>query len=161
MPRAPRPAGDLHPAAVKMTAALVAQNMPMTWNELCVVAGLIPGNGYFYSGKKAMLETGYVAERDGMVEATAAARTAVGKPSDPLSPDEIVTLWRAKLTEPAPKMLAYIAEHSDRAVTQDELSKATATKPGNGYWYKGIKALRVANLVEQSGGAYRATPILR
>lgn len=160
-PRVARPVGELHPAAVKMTAAMVAQNTPMTWNELCVVSGLIPGNGYFFSGKKSMVEAGFVADHGGMIEPTDAARKAVGPARNALAPEEIVAMWRAKLTEPAPKMLAYIAEHSDRVVTQDELSKATATKPGNGYWYKGIKALRVAGLVEQSGGAYQAASILR
>lgn len=156
------PSGEVHPAAVKMTAALVRQGEAVTWAELCTLAGMVPGNGYFYAGRKDMTARGYFVDVGGdRITLSGAARDAVGKTEAPLKRSEIVAIWTAKHDGAAPSMLQYLGKHANRTVSTDELAQAIGMKPGNGYWYRGVKLLRDAGLIEQSGGAFGLTDLLK
>jgi hypothetical protein len=108
---------------------------------------MIPGNGYFYKGKKQLLDGMYVFEHEGQViiQDPAEGRTR------PLTRTEIMATW-SKLKQPAPRMLEYLLSKSTPPASIDVLAAAIGAKPGNGYWYGGIKALRNANLIEDGKG---------
>lgn len=144
------PAGgnQLDGAAVKLLEAFKRYPVGgLTWEEACIVAGMIPGNGYFYKGKKQLLDGMYVFEHEGQViiQDPAEGRTR------PLTRTEIMATW-SKLKQPAPRMLEYLLSKSTPPASIDVLAAAIGAKPGNGYWYGGIKALRNANLIEDGKG---------
>lgn len=146
--------GDLHPGAAKMLTAL-ERNYPNTypWDQVCVLAGIIPGNGYFYGGKKSLLASGLIYEQEGRVGAEN------GKNINPIGKDEIVRMWSAKLKQPAPDMLNVLFAQKEIGVS--DLAAEIGKKPGNGYWYGGIKALRDAGLIVQNGNTLRVTELLQ
>jgi len=157
----PRPArqqsdGSLSGAATALLEAIQRYPDGLTWDDACIVAAMLPGNGYFYRGKKDLMEGGHVSERDGKVVAKRGAGSG-----DPLGLSEIVTQWSGKVGAPGGPMLAYLAKRRGAWVDTDELSAAINAKPGNGYWYRGVKSIRKANLIEQESGRFRISTFLR
>ena len=136
-------------AAIKLLGAFERYpSTGLTWDEACIVAGLVPGNGYFYGGKKRLIDGAHVVEdgeRFRVTRATTAARHATKQ--------EILATW-SKLKQPAPRMLEVLLR-TNRQMPVDELAGAIGAKPGNGYWYGGVAALRDANLIEDGKGAIR------
>ncbi|BEV44712.1 helicase HerA-like domain-containing protein [Afipia carboxidovorans] len=160
-PSKPKPAasGELDGAAMKLLAA-VCRYDGITWDNTCIVAGILPGNGYFYKAKKALVEGGYVRQAEGLVTHSAAGRNANGGTGSPATLREIVSLWTAKVGAPGDQMLQFIANHRGHQVTTEQMSAAIGTKPGNGYWYKGVKSIRKANLIDQDKGSFRLSAFL-
>lgn len=146
--REPVPAkttGDLSPAASKLLGALARYpNGLPTWEDAAIIAGMPAGNGYFYGGRKELIARGYALNDTRAVPSREGLVVAGGKKS-PLSRQEIVAIWTAKLKSPAGIMLEHVAKVG--SCTLAELAQATSVKPGNGFWYGGIKALRKAGLV--------------
>lgn len=160
--------GGLNAAGAKLLVPLLRnRGRSYRWEQVATLACMISGNGYFYGGRKALIDGGFVVEADGVV----CAMQPVPPPYDTLNgpsalgritPAEIVDLWSRKLKSPAPDMLAYLFAHAGRTVAVDDLARAINKKPGNGYWYGGVAALRDAGLVEQpQGGGIRVTELLR
>lgn len=155
-PAAP-PDGSLTGAAPGLLAALARG--ATSWEHAAVLAGIIPGNGYFYKGRKALIDGGLVMEGE-PIEITAKAMRSIER-KDPPRLAEIVTLWSNKLRSPGDRILQHLAGRPDRAVGTDDLAAAIGAKSGNGYWYKGVKVARDANLIEQLNGTFRLTEFLR
>lgn len=147
--------GALHPAAEKMLAAL-QRNYPSryTWEQVACLAGIVPGNGHYYHGIKSLRESGNVIVFDDGVSAHGEHESLAR-----IRPVDVVDTWSRKLTPPATDMLAVIFER--RTVSTNELAAAIAKKPGNGYWYRGVKALRDAGLIVQEGNTFKVSEILR
>jgi hypothetical protein len=147
----PKDANGLDAAATKLLEAF-RRYPALTFEEACIVAGMMPGNGYFYGGKKRLLAGGFLNERDGRF----AVVGANGRPTfRPVTRDEILSTW-SKLKQPAPIMLGkLLALGKGGTMSVDQLAQLTGLKPGNGYWYGGIKLLRNANLIEDQKGSIR------
>ncbi len=153
-------ANGLDGAALNLLRAIDAYSgRGLTWDEACIVAGMKPGNGYFYGGKKRLLDGAYVEERDGRVYLGLVGHFPAGDDVH-LSRSELVRIWQ-KLKQPAPRMLEYLAEQGARTVPVDELARAISCKPGNGYWYGGVAQLRDANLIEDTKGSLRLSEFMR
>lgn len=161
---APGPSDALRGAAPSLLMALArldrnGKPQAKTWEEAAVLAGLVPGNGYFYKGRKELIDRGLVADVDGP-KITSSGLIQFGK-LHPLSLGAIVSIWRNKLRSPGDQILAQLADIPTRTVGTDELAAALSIKPGNGYWYKGVKVARDANLIEQDKGSFRLSEFLR
>jgi hypothetical protein len=150
--------GSLDGAALNLLRAINAYPVRgLSWDEACIVAGIIPGNGYFYRGKKQLIDGGHVAERDGKLFQTSEALPKANAAH--LTRRELAGTWM-KIKSPGDKMLAYLVEQGARAVSTEELASAIGAKPGNGYWYTGVKALRSANLIAEQRGSFRLADFL-
>ena len=68
-----------HPAGCKLLMA-AAQHAPgrFTWGQLATLAGLKPSGGHFNAGRKSPRGSGYIAEQDELVAATADGLKAAG-----------------------------------------------------------------------------------
>lgn len=151
----------LNGAAEKLLQALVTVREAKKWTEICVLAGLAYANGYFYGGRKMLIDTGLAEESGGLVLVTSAGARVAGGMRDAVTRAEIVATWSAKLRSPGGLMLQAIAGARSLQMDKAQLAAALKIKPDNGYWYGGVKAMRDANLVEQEGDVFRATPIVR
>lgn len=151
----------LQGAAEKLLHALATLREPRRWPDVCVIAGLSCANGYFYGGRKALIDGGFAEEASGVVQITEPGVVAAGGRRPPLTRGQIVSYWSSKLRAPAGMMLQAIAVSNGLQLGKRALAAAVGLKPDNGYWYGGVKALRDANLVEQDGDAYRLTSIVR
>lgn len=132
----------------------------LTWDEACIVACIVPGNGYFYKGKKSLIEGGYVTDDNGVARITDRGRQLVANPGGPMSRQEIIAQWASKVGAPGGPMLQHIGRRAGW-ISTDDLAAALNMKPGNGYWYKGAKAIRNANLIEQVNGTFRLSEFVR
>lgn len=133
--------GELSSAASRMLAARRAHvGIALSWDELCILSGIITGNGYFYGGKKELVTGGY------LDEACALLKPGVA-PDPPLSVPDVAALWMPKLKAPGGVMLTHLMRRFPHPVAQSELASATGVKPRNGYWYGGLKALRRVGLI--------------
>lgn len=157
----PSASGAALDAAASKLLSAVCRYSGITWDDACIVAGILPGNGYFYKAKKTLVEGGYVDEAEGLVTHSAAGRKANGGTGLPATLREILTLWTGKVGAPGAPMLEFIARHRSNTVTVDQMSEAIGAKSGNGYWYRGVKSIRKANLIEQDGGRFRLSEFLR
>ena len=160
-PKPKKPAADraTNAAGEKLLAALVRYN-GVRWTECCIAAGVLHGNGYFYGGKKWLVDNAYAEEASGVAVATDLGVSRAGECGPPMSLAEIVATWAPKLRRPAPAMLAYVAQHRRRPVTADELAQAIGAKPGNGYWYGGLKPLLAIGLIEQNRDIFQLSDFL-
>lgn len=138
----------------------------LRWSDACICAGMVPGNGYFFGGKKWLTSNGLVTEDNDQVRIAAAGAKLVGEMTathgrnDPPSRAELIALWRPKLKPPGPHMLDALAGDPEKLLSTDELAKLINRKPGNGYWYGGVKALRRNNLAIETSGGLQLSPFL-
>lgn len=160
--RKPKPAGvqKIEGAATALLQAFARyKKRGLTWDEACIVACIVPGNGYFYRGKKTLVDGGYVLEGGATVKISGLGIETSGKAGDPLSRHEIIAQWSGKVGAPGGPMLQHIGKRFT-AIDTDSLAAALNMKPGNGYWYRGIKSIRNANLIDQTGGTFRLSAFL-
>lgn len=159
-PRAPATADKIGPAAEKLLAALTRypDGLP-SWLDVCIAAGMTHGNGYFYGGRKALVDLGLAIEGEGSVRATEAGFARSGGAGEPLTLNELIALWSPKLRGPGPQMLEHIAIVG--MCTPSALADATGIKPGNGYWYGGIAAIRDVGLVTADKASIALANVLR
>ncbi|MGV1446008.1 helicase HerA-like domain-containing protein [Klebsiella pneumoniae] len=153
--------GGLDGAARGLLGAFARYAEPLTWDDACIVAGMASGNGYFYRGRKVLLDGGYVEESGAAVSITSQGRQAAGIAVRPLALAEIVSIWTAKVGAPGSLMLTHLAARGERWTDTDDLSRAIGAKSGNGYWYRGVKSLRGPGLIEQQSGSFRISAFLR
>src|SRR5690349_23656582 len=128
-----------HPAARKLLIA-AAQHAPgrFTWGQAATLAGLKPSGGHFNAGRKELRDAQYVAERDGLVTATAEGLKAAGEvPPAPSTPAERLAMWCDRLPSPAPEMLRTLAARGERYMDADELAASLGKKPSGGHWSSG------------------------
>jgi hypothetical protein len=152
--RKPRTGNSGEGAGEKMRAALERFAQLGDWQFVAIVAGMQAGNGYFYGGRKWLLDNGHAIEAGGVIRPAFYDATTL-----PPTLAEIVALWTSKLKEPSPRMLDAL---SDREPWKTEsLSTKIGCKPGNGYWYGGIARLRDTGLIEQNGDSFRLSEFLR
>jgi hypothetical protein len=163
--------GQLGPAASKLYDAFLRLNGgPRPWADVAVVAGITTGNGYFYGGRKELIERGIIFEDDDRLVHFTAEAVPAAVAANPRFPQrgDLVSLWSGKLRAPAPDMLRYLAgryfgDDTFGWTKLDDLAGALSLKPGNGYWYGGLSALRKAGLIEEKekGGPWRVIELLR
>ena len=163
-------AGGIHPAARKLLMA-AAQHAPgrFTWGQLATLAGLKPSGGHFNAGRKSLRASGYIAEENELVMATARGLKSAGEvPPAPTTPAERLTLWCGRLPSPAPEILRALAAQGERYVAADALAAMLGKKPTGGHWNSGIAVLRNNGLIEAKpapaaagGKCYRIAALFR
>lgn len=136
--------------ALNLLAAIQRFPGGIGWSDAAIVAGITPGNGYFYGARKAILASGEVVGDE----------TPIPNHPRGMAPtvDEIVDLWGGKLKAPAPSILRYLRDA--RSDTTQRVATAIGAKPGNGYWYGGLKALRKNGLIVQDGAHLSLSPFI-
>lgn len=135
----------------------------LRWPEACIVAVMVPENGYFYGGKKWLLDNHLVIEEDSQVHLTAPGRSMRRTLTDAEGPPtlaQLIDLWRPKLKPPGPDMLDALARDPEKLFSTEGLARLINRKPGNGYWYGGVKALRRNNLVIETSGGLQLSPFM-
>lgn len=150
------PDGELGSSAKRLLVAFQRYPKGLTFDEACTVAGFISGNGYFYNGKKQLIDGGHVIERQNEAGRYLAERIE-GKP---MTRSELESVWR-KLKRPAPEMLAYLLSMPVDSIEANTLAARISMKPGNGYWYHGLSQLKTAGIIEDSKGPIRLTPFVQ
>lgn len=147
--------GELGSSAIRMLTAF-RRYYPkgLTFDEACTVAGFISGNGYFYNGKKHLIDGGHVLNQGGD---RYFAHDVNGKP---MTRSELQSVW-SKLKRPAPEMLAYLLAMPVDSIEANTLASKIKMKPGNGYWYHGLSQLKSAGIIEDSRGPVRLTPFVQ
>lgn len=150
-------------AAEKLLAALATRGLKeqRKWSEVCVLAGIAYANGYFYGGRKYLLDQGLATEGGGLVLITEAGLKIAGGRQPPIERAQIIAQWSSKLRAPGGLMLQAIAAAKGLQLTKAQLAAALKIKPDNGYWYSGTKAMRDAGVVDQEGDVFRLTAIVR
>lgn len=147
--------GIKNAAARKLYAAVCRYaDVGLTWAEVCIVAGMMPGNGYFYGGRKELVDDTWVRDEGGRifpVEPDQEAR--------PLTRAEFKTLWGSR-KQPAPRMFDALCEAGDW-VSLEDLAREVGLKAGNGFWYGGLAQLRSAGLIEQNKTRARVVELIR
>lgn len=127
----------------------------LTWDEAAIVAGMRAAGGYFYGGKRPLLDGGYVEERAAgrfQIAGPGAALVATGVPA---KRSELVTSWGGKLKNPAGKILQVLAGASKKSFEPGELADAVGCKPAGGYWYGGLRPLLDIGLIENDGKSFK------
>jgi hypothetical protein len=113
------------PAAEKLLDALGCYDNGLpTWLDVCIAAGMSHGNGYFYGGRKTLVDLGYVTE-GARVVLTELGRHRIGGTMLPLSLETLLDRWKPKLKAPGPQMLAYVASVGSCSATVNR----TMTEP--------------------------------
>lgn len=158
--RAPADPNAVPPSCAKLIAALARLPEGVRWQDVCLVAGLLYGNGYFYAGKRWLIDNGYALDKGETTGITRTGLARAGGKGAPVGFTEIIQVWRARVKPHAGTMLEALARHGDW-LTAGQLSKATSIKPGNGHWYSGISAIRDPGLIEQDGDRFRLTEFVR
>lgn len=162
LPRAkiatPKGDGALAGAAPGLLAAIARG--ATSWEHAAVLAGLVPGNGYFYKGRKALVDGGYVIDGTLGVGLSAFGMRNV-EPGQPPRLGEIISLWSAKLRSPGDQILRYLGARPKDWHSTEFMASELGIKPGNGYWYKGVKVAREAHLIDQDKGQFRLSEYLR
>jgi hypothetical protein len=148
-------------AAAKLLSALQRVPGGTSWENVCIIAGVLYGNGYFYAGKRWLLDTARAQEADDIVLASASSLKEIGgfKPSP--SRAEILQLWRGRVKPHAAALLDVIAGRRGEWIDTARLANAASMKPGNGHWYSGIAAIRDPGLIEQDGNRFRLSEFVR
>jgi hypothetical protein len=124
----------------------------LRWRDVCVVCGMAYGNGFYYGGRKELLEQGLVEETDSdraRITPAGLQRVAGGAHHRPPTRAEVITTWSAKLKAPAAEMLQLLAKDPTRHWSTEDFAAALNLKPGNGHWYGGLSGMRENGLIEQ------------
>jgi hypothetical protein len=145
----------LSSGAARLLHAIARYPKGISWRNACVVAGMAYGNGFMYRAKRELLDFGGVTGSEDIVHITeAGAKHPAAKarsPSEdgPAPLEEIIRRWAAKINEqPSPEMLQLLAKDPTRVWSTQEFADALGRKPGNGFWYRGLKRLREAGLMD-------------
>ncbi len=110
----------LGPAATRLMLAFKRYPVRgLTWEEACIVAGMLPGNGYFYGGRKELLASGELHE--GIETDRLYAQADEQKP---LTRAEFKAIWGSR-KQPAPRMFDALCE---AAGTACQVSKVEASQ---------------------------------
>lgn len=153
-----------HAAATRLLQALARYpHRPLSWLEVCIVAGMSHGNGYFYGGRKYLIDGKLALDNGAGAIATARGidQVDVRYRGRPVGLDDILQTWLPNVKAPGGEMLRAIAERPQRGISLNDLAAKIKRKPGNGYWYGGVKALRRAGLIEDRRGDFMLSPFLR
>ena len=160
----------IHSAARKLLTA-AAQHAPgrFTWGQLATLAGLKPSGGHFNAGRKSLRASGYIAEANELVTATALGLKAAGEvPAAPTTAGRAADLVVWPVAVPGARDPAGSAAQGERYVEADELAAMLGKKPTGGHWNSGIAVLRNNGLIEAEpaltaagGKRYRITALFR
>lgn len=151
--------GPLTGAALKLAQALARYPVGLNWLEICVVAGMITGNGYFYGGRKNLIERGLIDDSSGTVTATAECIKMAGGAEKMLTRKNFKEIWGGR-KQPGPRMFSFICDAAGEWISMQGLAKAVEIKPGNGFWYGGLSSLRDANLIVQEKDRVRVIDLI-
>ena len=154
---------SLHAAGRKMLGTIV-QHHPAKfgWTQIATLSGLKPRGGHFNSGRKSLLDSGYVEGTDLIGASEAGIEAVGGVRQEPHTKEQVLAMWLEKLPGPADRMLETIAKGGIRQTTWDDVAAALSLKPMGGHWNTGRKTLRDNSLIEEtSDGRVRVNELFR
>lgn len=158
---AQRIASTLPPAAEKLLQALARYaDQLLTWDEVCIVAVMAPGNGHFYGGAKHLRQNGFIVEEGQSAQISPVGLKLTGGKKAPYSLQELLDLWSPVLRPPGGEMLAVLCR-KPYAMTQADLASRIGRTTGNGHWYGGIKALTKHHLAIAGSGSIELTAFMK
>lgn len=161
-PRTPADPNAAPPSAGKLLAALARMSGDrVRWEDVCLVAGMLHGNGYFYAGKRHLIDAGMALDDGDTTGITRDGLKGAGGKGASVTRAEILGIWRGRVKPHAAAMLDAIARAAGEWIATKQLAAATGIKPGNGHWYSGISSIRDPGLVEQDGDRFRLSGFMR
>lgn len=145
------------PVSARKMLAVLDTNPPVrrTWAQVASLAGLKARGGSYNTGKRALLESGLIAENGGLIEIGTPSASAT---SGNLSPSDLVDVWAANLSGSAPKILTYLFSVGGEQSVQD-IAVALDLQPRGGSWNTAWRELRDNDIVSVSGGQATLTSL--
>lgn len=147
------------PSAARKMLAVLDTNPPVrrTWTQVASLAGLKARGGSYNTAKKALSESGLIAENGGLVEIGTPSASA---PSGNLAPAEMVDMWAKNLARGPSRILLHLYSVGGIARTQ-EIAEALNLQPRGGSWNTAWKELRDNDIVVLAAGQAELTKLFR
>lgn len=169
--RASRPAeasseaGALGGGPMRMLGALAGYpDGRATRVQLGMLSGFTPSGGTFAKYLSQLRSADLVRGDGSMIQITAAGQRAVldanGFKPIAISSQEIISLWRGKLTGGPRKMLDALIEVYPKGLSRADLGARTAFEPSGGTFAKYLSTLRSGDLIEVRGAIVVANAAL-
>ncbi len=135
--------------------------MPMTRSQIATHAKLKKTGGTFGSYWSAVKVAGLIEEGvDGRTVLTEAGLEYVGGVPEPMTPAELLDMWRDRLKAGARAMLEALVETHPEWWTRVDLAARVGLEPTGGTFGSYLSTLRVAGLIEENGQDLRAAEVL-
>lgn len=147
----------MNSAAVKMLAVLDT-NPPVkrSWTQVATLAGLKARGGHFNAGRKALIDSGLIAQEGGLVRIVEPSASAGSGAPDPA---ELVAMWSGSLAGAAPKILRNLFENGP--ADREQIAARLDMQPRGGHWNAAWKELRDNGIVEMDGSVARLSELFR
>lgn len=152
------PGTDLVAGARRMLEALARQDpMRLTLSQLATLAKVKRRGGSFRTYLSRLRTLGYIIEEAGEVGISDAGREVVGSVSPtPMSTDEILSMYRARLVDGARRMLDVLVAAHPHWVSREELSEKASVSLSGGSFRTYLSKLTTNGLAEVDGPNVRA-----
>jgi uncharacterized protein len=148
---------DLYGGAKRMLDAIASAG-PINRTQLATLAGLSPRSGTFSTYLGKLRSGGYVQEDRELFSLTPKGHANAG--TDKLDFDSLRAEWLGKLYGGAKTMMQVLIDQYPTAFTRDELADAANLSPKSGTYSTYLGKLRGNCLVNEDGGAIRASDAL-
>lgn len=147
------------PSAARKMLSVLDTNPPVrrTWTQVASLAGLKARGGSYNTAKKALVESGLIAENGGLVEI---GTPSASVPSGNLAPADMVEMWAKNLASGPSRILRHLYSVGGIARTQ-EIAEALNLQPRGGSWNTAWKELRDNDIVVLAAGQAELTELFR
>lgn len=142
---------------------VLARHYPLrfTRNQLGTISRFSPRGGTFGTYFGTLRRNGLIEETAGQVSITQAGLDYLGEvPTQPLTTDEVVNMWRTALRAGERKMLDVLIGYYPAAISRIELGQEAGFEPGGGTFGTYLGSLRRNGLIEVEGNEIRASDTL-
>lgn len=138
--------GGLNSTALQILAVLEeVAPASLTWQQATTLAGRKTGNGNWYQARNGLVASGRLI--------FTGDRIAVASDGPGRDFNEACEMWKAVLPNPAGKMIDALLSIDSPAVSRPDLAAAIGlASHTNGHFYGGVKALRDAGVITETGG---------
>lgn len=129
----------------------------MSWAQHGTIIGRKTAGGAFNGAKRALLDGGYLEERDGLLHPTAEAFKATGKEPSSMSGQRPIDVFLPVLPAMARAILEVLAQHAGEC-SDEMVAAAIERQPTGGAWNTAMRTLRDNRLIERSAKYSKAAP---
>lgn len=152
----PPDVNGLSRAAADIGAVIACFPDGIDYDQIGLLTGKKPRGGSWNTAMRTLKDGGYT---DGDSRRTPTPKlTAMFPDSRPPTGDELVAMWRPKLSLPALEVFDHVVARYP--VSYEEVAEATGRAPRGGSWNTAIKHLKLSGLLVVEGGSMRAKPEL-
>jgi hypothetical protein len=165
VPIQPIHSGDLQlKAGARRILEVLAQHHPMrmTRAQIATLAKLKKTGGTFGTYWSAVKTTGLIEEAaDGLTAITQPGLDYIGVvPGDPMTPEELLAMWRDRLKAGARSMLDELVRERGEWVTRVDLAERVGLEATGGTFGTYLSTLKRAGLADVDGSSVRANDVL-